>query len=97
MDDAYSIWLIFIVTFVPLAGLAVVFSLAWLVRGPWRWGVLIAGPLVLTLAAWFAARPVTEGEPLVRYVFTMLFLFLWFYYPALVLVAFLLRRRRRFE
>lgn len=90
---------IFIVvgTFLPVLGLGGTFAAAVVVRGLWRWAVLVVGPAVTAASCYAIAEPVMrDGNLLAAVTFILLYLFLLVYYPVLgiVGVAIWIRRRR---
>ena len=83
-------------TLSPIIVLAVVFILAGLLKGKWRWMALWFGPLIVFLVAWLVGQRVAEGGNLLYVtIFSLVLAGLFIYYPVLAIIGFIRFWRKR--
>jgi hypothetical protein len=83
-------------TFLPIVGSLLTLVLGLTLTGRSRWAVLVAIPAVTGLVCWLVASAVFENGNLLAAVLYLAYAVAFFvYYPVLVIVAVLMRLRRR--
>lgn len=83
-------------TFLPLYGIGLT-VIAFVFTKPEKWKavVLVVGPLLTLVVCYYLADPIFEnGNMLAAVVFTVYFVSLYLYYPALI-VVWIIRRRKK--
>lgn len=83
-------------TFLPVIGAVVTAVLALILAGPARWIALVVVPALTGVICWNIAQPVMHnGNLLAAVIYILYLLALMAYYPALLIVALVIRLRRR--
>ncbi len=89
-----SPWLIVLGTFLPLIGVAITAVLGRALRRTQRWTALWLVPALTALLCWLSISPVFEnGNLLAAAIYLTYFVALFLYYPVLLVVYVILRRR----
>jgi len=83
-------------TFLPVIGAVVTAVLALILSGPARWVALVVVPALTGVVCWNIAQPVMyNGNLLAAVIYILYLLALMAYYPGLLIVALVIRLRRR--
>jgi hypothetical protein len=91
-----SAGLVAVGTFFPVLGSLAVAIAAVRLRGPFRWVVLIVGPILVLAVSWILVPHVLrDGNMLAAVIYVVFAVSLFAYYPALPVVAVVARLKRR--